>query len=86
MENGTEYDALSYAWGSTLDKKTIQLNGTLFLVTQNLHSALRHLQGGEEARKIWIDAICIDQDNTNERSHQVQVMGRIYKNTRQVII
>jgi len=68
-QNGTEYDALSYAWGSTLNKKRIELNGKPFLVTENLHSALEHLQGRDQARTIWIDALCIDQENTNERNH-----------------
>ncbi|KAI1208566.1 heterokaryon incompatibility protein-domain-containing protein [Annulohypoxylon truncatum] len=61
-----------------------------FLVTPNCHDALRHLRFRFSRRKVWIDAICIDQrDNdraTRERNAQVQMMGDIYENASRVII
>ncbi|KAI0103035.1 HET-domain-containing protein [Nemania sp. FL0031] len=47
-------------------------------ITRNLADALRHLRLRDRPRIMWIDAICIDQSNTQERSGQVQRMGRIY--------
>ncbi|KAK4666343.1 hypothetical protein QC763_404730 [Podospora pseudopauciseta] len=49
------------------------------MVTQNLEIALRHLRDTEEWISMWIDAICIDQQNVAERSHQVAFMGEIYR-------
>jgi hypothetical protein len=37
-------------------------------------------------QSMWIDAVCIDQENTLERNHQVQQMGRIYSNSQRVIV
>ncbi|KAK1991148.1 heterokaryon incompatibility protein [Colletotrichum falcatum] len=35
---------------------------------------------------VWVDAMCIDQNSSREKSHQVQMMGRIYEAARNVIV
>lgn len=55
------------------------MNGYGFIVTTNLSRALYSLQRENSHRILWIDAICIDQDDMNERSSQVQLMRDIYK-------
>lgn len=66
------YEALSYVWGSFADDPfPIELNGNRFEVTSSLFSALYSLRREHESRTFWIDAICIDQDNLDERSSQV---------------
>ncbi|KAF7538178.1 hypothetical protein G7054_g3146 [Neopestalotiopsis clavispora] len=80
----THYAALSYVWGSSTRTNSIKLlsgqTEHLFALTSNLHMALTDLR--EEHRQVWIwaDAICIDQDNNEERGHQVKMMGEIYRN------
>ncbi|KAI4173796.1 MAG: hypothetical protein LQ346_008354 [Caloplaca aetnensis] len=54
-------------------------------VTQNLAVALRHLRSRKRKRVLWIDAICVNQQNLEERGHQVQRMADIYRNAKQVI-
>lgn len=56
------------------------------LVTQNLAVALRHLRRQDVARILWIDAICIDQQNIAERSEQVGKMAQIYNLAARVVI
>ncbi|KAH6722498.1 heterokaryon incompatibility protein-domain-containing protein [Leptodontidium sp. MPI-SDFR-AT-0119] len=85
-EDGIPYDALSYSWGSTEKAAQITVNGSIMHVTSNLHAALQHLRFEEEDRLLWIDAICIDQDNMAERRHQVQHMSYIYKEAERVVI
>jgi Heterokaryon incompatibility protein (HET) len=53
-----KYEALSYAWGSSEMSNTILLNGQVFPVTDNLHTALVYLRTDTE-RLLWMDAICI---------------------------
>ncbi|KAH8760644.1 heterokaryon incompatibility protein-domain-containing protein [Hyaloscypha finlandica] len=76
------YEALSYVWGSPKDPETIFITGSNELwdiqVTRNLAVALRHLCYTDKPRVTWIDAVCIDQSNLDERSSQVQLMGDIY--------
>ncbi|OSS43193.1 hypothetical protein B5807_12187 [Epicoccum nigrum] len=74
-----DYSALSYVWGDDHDRRPIQLNGVNTTITANLEKALKQLRAEKKATKIWIDAICINQRDNTEKSHQVQMMGEIYK-------
>ncbi|KAG4438019.1 hypothetical protein IFR05_006478 [Cadophora sp. M221] len=85
----TNYEALSYTWGESLgDFQTILINGKRFSVTKNLYSALQRLRSGGSGkyRCLWIDSLCIDQSNGRERSHQVAIMGQIYRNSQRVLV
>jgi hypothetical protein len=55
-------------------------------VTLNLESALRHLRDEDKPRRPWIDTICINQSDIEERSKQVSRMLDIYKYARKVLI
>ena len=84
-----QYEALSYAWGSSEDpfqvKVGLSKNDTL-AVTQNLASALIHFRHEHEPRVLWIDAICIDQQNIKERSEQVAQMRDIYAMADRIVV
>ncbi|KAI0141584.1 heterokaryon incompatibility protein-domain-containing protein [Xylariaceae sp. FL1272] len=81
-----QYEALSYCWGDPGTTKPILVDGGVLEVTVNLRSALRHLRLPDEPRVLWIDAICIDQSNVDERSHQVKLMRDIYRSAEQVVV
>lgn len=72
------YDALSYAWGSSKKTRVISMDKHHISVTENLHIALSHLRDRFIERIIWVDAICINQSDIEERSHQVRFMTMIY--------
>jgi hypothetical protein len=55
-------------------------------ITENLCTALKHLRYPDRDRILWIDAICIDQENDKERGYQVQQMGSIYRKAEQVVV
>ena len=48
-------------------------------LTESLEQALRHFRTKERPRYLWADAVCIDQDNVQERSQQVAIMAQIFK-------
>lgn len=85
-----QYDALSYAWGDASIKVPISLSGKRFLVTQNLEAALRNLRCSPQSLfprvHYWIDAVSIDQGNTDERDQQVRRMRDIYETAARVVI
>ena len=85
-EEAVEYEALSYTWGGTEKPENINISGSIMKVTKNLYLALRHLRRLDEDRVLWIDAICINQDNEKERGHQVRQMAEIYNKATRVII
>lgn len=79
------YEAVSYAWGSLSITRHVKVDGTSLEITKNLYDALLCLRPKDEDRILWVDAICIDQKNVHERSHQVQQMDRIYKTADSVV-
>jgi hypothetical protein len=85
LTDAPPYKALSYTWGDLSDRKhKIQLNGKPFEVRENLWTAINQLADVGEKVTIWIDAICIDQENVAERNHQVGIMRTIYGGAAQV--
>lgn len=86
LDESSDYEALSYTWGDTSDKQPIDLDGKEFYVTKNLDGALRYLRDKRTERVLWVDAICIDQADNDEKSRQVQMMHRIYAHARKVLV
>ncbi|TLD16372.1 uncharacterized protein PgNI_00620 [Pyricularia grisea] len=83
---GVPYEALSYTWGDATQQHEIELNGKAHLVTSNLYQALRDLRLENEDRVLWVDAICINQQDVRERGHQVGQMTLTYRNAERVLI
>ena len=86
LNDNPSYTALSYVWGSRECMKPITVNGQDFLITENLYSAIQHLQHADIAPAVWIDSICIDQANDVDRTEQVRLMSSIYSGATCVII
>ncbi|KAI0839515.1 HET-domain-containing protein [Hypoxylon sp. FL0890] len=80
------YDALSYTWGTQEKTDEIIVDGKVLRITRNLRMALTKLRSPTESRCLWIDAICINQENVQERNHQVHMMKRIFSTASSVII
>jgi hypothetical protein len=88
-----EYTALSYAWGSAEEHIEAEIRvinnnlpgigqrqiGRLMRVGKNLGMALRDLRREESPRTMWIDALCIDQGNSEEKAVQVSKIGDIFQ-------
>ncbi|KAH8598404.1 heterokaryon incompatibility protein-domain-containing protein [Bisporella sp. PMI_857] len=79
------YEALSYTRGDQSKVAGILLEDVVFEVTQNLWLALRRLRYKDKPRLLWIDALCIDQENIQERNQQVSIMRDIYQMANQTI-
>lgn len=85
LDSKPVYEALSYEWGSPEPKAKIQIDGCLFEVTPNLGAALRYLRSPREDRVVWIDAICINQSDMDERAAQVRMMSSVYSGATRVV-
>ena len=81
-----QYDALSYCWGPATDKTWITCNGQRLDVTRDLERALQRFRSPDVAVFLWIDQICIDQENLAERGKQVELMRYIYRRAKSVTI
>ncbi len=84
LDHDPQYEALSYTWGTRANPASISLVGKNVSVTKNLFAALSTLRHSEDARIVWADAICINQDDPDERTDQVNIMGDIYRSASRV--
>ncbi|KAE8149489.1 heterokaryon incompatibility protein-domain-containing protein [Aspergillus avenaceus] len=80
------YEALSYVWGSSDFTCSIILNGCKLRITESLHTALSYLRSSQLERVLWIDAVCINQKDTDEKNRQIPLMRMIYAQARRVIV
>jgi hypothetical protein len=79
------YTALSYAWGDVTATAPITLNDRLSFVTENLREALLYLKRNRPDVLLWVDALSINQEDPNERGHQVSQMREIYSEASNVV-
>jgi hypothetical protein len=83
------YEALSYEWGGEERSHSIHLqDGRALQITKSLYDALadiRRVPPEGRNRLVWADSICINQDDIQERSQQVALMGSIYRKASRVI-
>ncbi|KAL1628595.1 hypothetical protein SLS56_005827 [Neofusicoccum ribis] len=79
LDDPPAYEALSYVWGDPTMTHSITVNGKEVAVTRNLECALRHLRHPDTPRHLWVDALCINQHDVDERDDQVLHMGDIYR-------
>lgn len=91
-DNCPEYETASYTWGGEDGDATPcrpayfgNFWDVLFL-TRNCWSLLQYLRPQMGTRAVWVDAICINQNNISERGAQVSIMTQIYKNCLRVVI
>ncbi|KAK3381902.1 heterokaryon incompatibility protein-domain-containing protein [Podospora didyma] len=81
-----QYDALSYTWGDPAKANAINMQGYRFPITANLAAGLYSLRSPHEERRLWIDAICINQQDIKERNHQVRLMKQVFSHASSVVV
>ena len=81
------YDAVSYCWGDDGTPGTIQVNGCVLQIRKGLLAFLKaSLDRRPPLRPLWIDAICLNQDDGAEKADQIPLMGQIYKNASRTLV
>jgi hypothetical protein len=86
VDNHPPFEALSYTWGDLTDICRISCDGKSIAVTSNLKRALQQIRLPGATLTFWIDAICINQGDVDERSAQVQLMDVIYQKASTVVV
>lgn len=74
-----QYETISYCWGDASLRNVLTLNDHPVSVPASTAAALRCIRNLDTDRTVWLDAVCIDQRNIDERSQQVGMMGDIYR-------
>lgn len=95
LKDTQPFEALSYVWGDSRDKRSVlcldhssitQTNKSTLHVTVNCWHALRRLRLEDKTRELWIDAICINQEDDDEKSQQLPLMGDLYRKAACVLV
>jgi len=99
-EDTAKYEALSYLWGSEENPAYTEVRTTVTAtpglteevhpwkrlpITRNLEVALKHLRRPNEPRELWVDSLCINQKDENEKPVQIAKMYDIFSNATQVL-
>ncbi|KAH7062951.1 heterokaryon incompatibility protein-domain-containing protein [Paraphoma chrysanthemicola] len=88
LEEKPKFDAISYVWGTAPASVVVECNGAPLLVTPTAYDMLQHLRlyRPNLYLPVWIDAICINQNDPDEKSHQIQQMTTIFSWATSVIV
>jgi hypothetical protein len=80
-----KFVALSYVWGAATDPRLILVEGSPVPVNKNLYDAMMALRTPKEALVMWIDSLCVNQSDDEEKSWQVGLMADIYRQAYRVV-
>ncbi|KAM0228241.1 hypothetical protein ACHAPO_010889 [Fusarium lateritium] len=87
LAQAPSYNALSYCWGDLDRSRSIRCNGQSLMITSHLEEGLNSLRSLQHQTEwIWVDQICINQDDKAERAIQVDMMKEIYSSSLGTII
>lgn len=88
LNEAPEFESISYTWGSGVrtGKLHVALDDSYIALTQSLVEALPYLFSRSTTGRLWIDQLCINQEDLEERAQQVSLMGDIYKSAKATII
>ena len=86
LDSAGVYVAISYAWGDPIAIRTVAIDHSLVRTTSSLYHALADIRLRDKTRILWIDGLCINQDDLREKSEQVRHIPIIYGNAHQVLI
>ncbi|TVY81030.1 Heterokaryon incompatibility protein 6 OR allele [Lachnellula suecica] len=87
LELDPDYDALSWAWGRTELTDTIIVDESFIIrIRRNLRDALLQLRSPTKKRRMWVDAICINQPDNAEKAIQIAMMAAIYQRANSVLV
>jgi hypothetical protein len=77
--------ALSYAWGRNNNKAPLRIGDQKYYINETVEAALRQIQDKASDVFVWVDQICINQQNDVEKGHQVQQIKEIYSEAETVV-
>ena len=84
-----EYDAVSYTWGDDTSTTSVMCKGVSLEIRTNLFRALPFIHDFRpepRTRPLWVDAICLNQDDDDEKATHVPYMGQVYENATRTLI
>jgi hypothetical protein len=85
-----EFEAISYAWGTAAASEKLGVHRSRppehFAISPVVDTMLRYLRLPKKKRVVWIDALCINQNDFKEKEAQVNFMGEIYRQAKGIVV
>lgn len=86
LDSNPTYEAVSYCWGDRSCRQDVSCMGTSMSITTSLWGALQEFRHSDTPRILWVDGICINQDDEIEKTCQVRLMKEIYAKATLVLV
>jgi hypothetical protein len=87
ISDAKNYKALSYTWGTPIFPRILHVGDDGALrITENLAAALWRLRDYQDSVELWVDAVCIDQGDEEEKSEQIGIMDEIFQRAKTVLV
>lgn len=86
LTDAPAYEAISYTWANQTKNRKIEVHGFTLGVTPNVFQIIQSQASHSKTKFLWIDSICINQDDSEEKSKQVRLMANIYRRASRVVV
>lgn len=86
LEDKPQYEALSYEWGTSNKSHSVNVFDKQIRITPSLYAVLFQIRSSSKPLVLWTDAICINQDDIEEKNQQVPQMAKIFGNATRVLV
>lgn len=86
LDAKVHYTTVSYVWGPKSRRKhALHTPVGRLTITEPLYFTLKKLRKRHKSEVLWVDAICINQDDDNEKTEQVKMLAQIFQNSAQTL-
>ncbi|PMD19512.1 HET-domain-containing protein [Hyaloscypha hepaticicola] len=85
LDECPEYTALSYTWGDPSPTSVLIVDNHIIQITKSVEAALLYLRHEKDTMTLWMDQLCINQEDNVEKGEQVQLMKAIYQGAKDVV-
>ena len=86
LRDAIQFEAISYTWGDATATHTIQIDDSYYVLSGNAYNALSSLASATCSKYVWMDSVCIDQSNNEEKNQQILIMEEIYSRATCVVV
>jgi hypothetical protein len=85
VDSPGKFSAISYAWGIADYSQALTTPTGPIIITMSLFSVLKEIREKGDRPLLWVDAVCIDQENSDEKVTQIRLMRTIYSKAFDVV-
>jgi hypothetical protein len=86
LDKAPYFECISYVWGPYQQTAELSCDEKSLQITASLERVLHRVRLTDRSRTIWADSVCINQQDREEKSHQVALMGEIYRKSSRTLV